>query len=144
MTTKTKTSYKRKRLASAAATLCCACLCRRAAAGYIDTDTPNTARSVDSITNGRRYDLVMSDEFEKEGRNFADGQDPKWTAINKNDYTNAALHYYSKDLVTTSGGKLNITTVNEDVTFRYWEDKKKGWSKMSKTYKSGMLQVSTA
>jgi beta-glucan synthesis-associated protein KRE6 len=86
----------------------------------------------------------MSDEFEKEGRNFADGQDPKWTAINKNDYTNAALHYYSKDLVTTSGGKLNITTVNEDVTFRYWEDKKKGWSKMSKTYKSGMLQVSTA
>ena len=28
---------------------------------------------------------VFSDEFETEGRSFEDGEDPKWTAINKND-----------------------------------------------------------
>jgi hypothetical protein len=28
---------------------------------------------------------VFSDEFEQEGRTFHDGNDPRWTAINKND-----------------------------------------------------------
>lgn len=40
---------------------------------------------------------VFSDEFETEGRSFADGQDPRWTAIDKNDYTNNALHYYKHE-----------------------------------------------
>ena len=44
--------------------------------------------------NGKTYDLVMSDEFNIPGRSFADGNDPRWTAMNKNDYTNAALQYY--------------------------------------------------
>ena len=83
----------------------------------------------------------MSDEFEQDGRSFADGQDDKWTALHKNDYTNAALQFYTRELVTTSAGMLNITTVNEDVTFPYWEQAVKGYRKMTKTYKSGMLQV---
>ena len=28
---------------------------------------------------------VFSDEFEQEGRTFHDGNDPRWTALNKND-----------------------------------------------------------
>jgi hypothetical protein len=28
---------------------------------------------------------VFSDEFETDGRTFKDGEDPRWTAINKND-----------------------------------------------------------
>jgi hypothetical protein len=32
-----------------------------------------------------RFSQVFSDEFEQDGRNFADGNDPRWTAINKND-----------------------------------------------------------
>ena len=28
---------------------------------------------------------VFSDEFDAEGRTFHDGNDPRWTAINKND-----------------------------------------------------------
>jgi hypothetical protein len=30
---------------------------------------------------------VFSDEFEKDGRSFKNGNDPRWTAINKNDCT---------------------------------------------------------
>ena len=43
---------------------------------------------------GKVYDIVFSDEFEVGGRSFKDGADPRWTAMNKNDYTNAALQYY--------------------------------------------------
>jgi hypothetical protein len=32
-----------------------------------------------SYTDGKTYDLVMSDEFNREGRSFKDGDDPMWT-----------------------------------------------------------------
>jgi len=51
------------------------------------------------------------------------GSDPKWTAIHKDDYTNFALHYYNSSLVNTNDGYLNITTIVQDVTFKY-EDAK--------------------
>ncbi len=34
-----------------------------------------------SVVTGDEYMLVMSDEFEEDGRSFADGEDPKWTAF---------------------------------------------------------------
>ena len=30
---------------------------------------------------------VFSDEFNQDGRSFSDGEDPRWTAIEKNDCT---------------------------------------------------------
>ena len=41
-----------------------------------------------------KHTLVMSDEFETPHRSFKDGEDPRWTAVHKNDYTNKALQYY--------------------------------------------------
>ena len=67
--------------------------------------------------NGRVYDLVFSDEFNVAGRSLHDGNDPRWTAMNKDDYTNAALQYYNNELVSTSNGYLNITTIRKDITF---------------------------
>ena len=67
--------------------------------------------------NGRVYDLVFSDEFNVAGRSLNDGNDPRWTAMNKDDYTNAALQYYNNELVSTSNGYLNITTIRKDITF---------------------------
>jgi Beta-glucan synthesis-associated protein SKN1/KRE6/Sbg1 len=32
-----------------------------------------------SYTDGKIYDLIMSDEFNREGRSFKDGDDPTWT-----------------------------------------------------------------
>ena len=50
---------------------------------------------------------VFSDEFSTPHRTFADGEDPVWTALDKNDYTNAALHYYESGSVSTEGGKVS-------------------------------------
>lgn len=69
----------------------------RARAGWVDPDTPSNAMGKEFY--GRQYELVFSDEFDREGRTFEDGSDPRWTALNKNDYTNAALQYYSEKLV---------------------------------------------
>lgn len=35
----------------------------------------------------------------REKRTFGDGHDPRWTAMHKNDYTNQALQFYSRDMV---------------------------------------------
>eukprot|EP00611_Tribonema_gayanum_P004072 TRINITY_DN1328_c0_g1_i2.p1 TRINITY_DN1328_c0_g1~~TRINITY_DN1328_c0_g1_i2.p1 ORF type:complete len:257 (+),score=65.95 TRINITY_DN1328_c0_g1_i2:141-911(+) len=115
------------------------CRLRLAAAGWIDPDTPDSAYSTASLTTGDEYLLVMSDEFEKDGRAFEDGMDPRWGALHKNDYTNAALQFYAKDAVTTTDGFLKVTTTNEDVTFKYWDDDSRGYKHMTKNYKSGMV-----
>ena len=48
-------------------------------ASWIDPDTPLDRRTVESYSDGKTYDLVMSDEFERPGRSFRDGHDPMWT-----------------------------------------------------------------
>ena len=66
----------------------------------------------------RTYNLVFSDEFNAPHRTFEDGSDPRWTALDKNDYTNDAQHYYSpRNAKTDSHRNLVITTesANTDV-----------------------------
>jgi len=73
------------------------------------TPTPYPTHSPDYIPPV--YSLVFSDEFNTPGRTFNDGDDPAWTAIDKNDYTNDALHYYSPEMASTSSdGYLVIKT----------------------------------
>ena len=56
-------------------------------ATWVDPDTPFTAHKTKSLYEGdtRNYALVFSDEFEQDGRTFTDGNDPRWTALRKND-----------------------------------------------------------
>lgn len=93
-------------------------------AGWIDRDTPSNVRTIYSYydvekiessvkkhhkenntkwefhlnkakeNKKRRFQLVFSDEFNTVGRSFSNGQDSRWTSLEKNDYTNDALHYY--------------------------------------------------
>jgi beta-glucanase (GH16 family) len=86
------------------------------------------------------YTLVMSDEFNVPGRSFADGSDPIWTAMDKNDYTNNALHYYSPSHAATTGGNLDIKTTAEKTTVVGFDDDKGESMKVSKNFKSAMLQ----
>lgn len=87
------------------------------------------------------YDVqVFSDEFEQEGRTFNDGEDPRWTALDKNDYTNDALHYYSSDNAYTTGGILNITTENKIASFKALNETTREYFAQKKYYKSAMLQ----
>ena len=60
---------------------------RRCGASWVDPDTPKEAHATEAYTHGddREYELVFSDEFEVAGRSLADGDDPRWTALDKND-----------------------------------------------------------
>ena len=56
-------------------------------ASWVDPDTPIKSRITESLLrdDSRQFKLVFSDEFEQDGRNFHDGNDPRWTALHKND-----------------------------------------------------------
>ena len=47
--------------------------------GWVDPDTKDEHKKMTSYTDGKSYDLIMSDEFNREGRSFKDGDDPMWT-----------------------------------------------------------------
>ncbi len=103
----------------------------------VPTFSPTALLDVDTENE---YDLIMSDEFNVEGRSFADGHDPKWTALDKNDYTNGALQYYSPDNVKTKNGDLIIETLAEKTTFVGFNDTLGKDTITTKNFKSAMLQ----
>jgi len=107
----------------------------------------------------RVFELVFSDEFNTVGRNFSNGQDSRWTSLDKDDYTNAALHYYDSEFVTTTranhsahsysgerlgvgeNGFLNITTARKEKVFSLKsKSNKNAKGSVTKHYGSGMLQ----
>ena len=79
----------------------------------VDPDTPFDARRTLGLGDGLEYRLVMSDEFEREGRRFdEESGDPRWTAVRRRDETNEGLAYMTPEAVTTRRGALEITTTN--------------------------------
>lgn len=99
----------------------------------LPTKTPTNTHNV--------YDLVFSDEFNVPGRTFQDGADPRWTALDKNDYTNDALHYYSPENVyTNNDGHLVIETTTEDTEIVGYDDVQRIKTHVTKHFKSGMMQ----
>lgn len=89
----------------------------------------------------RRYDLVFSDEFNTPHRTFHDGSDPRWTALDKNDYTNDAQHYYSPDnAYTDNNGHLIIKSEAADTTIVGFNDVQFKNERITKHFKSAMLQ----
>lgn len=129
-------------------------------ASWIDPDTPDEAQTARSYSwkstsspesekqsptkqaTDSTYELVFSEEFNVPGRTFGDGSDPRWTALEKNDYTNDALHYYSAaNAATNEDGELVITTeaVDTDILGQNDEDPKKKLHE-KKHFRSAMLQ----
>jgi beta-glucanase (GH16 family) len=112
---------------------------------WIDPDTPQSKLKLKSFTDGEYYELVMSDEFNKDGRQFKDGYDPTWTAIDKSDDDQTSsgrksLHFYNHTQAVTADGKLVIETTTEDTKWKGWNPYKKKYEQMSRHFKSGMLQ----
>ncbi|CAH0476010.1 unnamed protein product [Peronospora belbahrii] len=68
---------------------------------WVDPDTPKD-RYVYTTSRGRKWDLVMSDEFNVEGRNFEPGEDHLWTSVEKPDGVNGALEIYSHNMTSTA------------------------------------------
>jgi hypothetical protein len=88
------------------------------------------------------YELVFSDEFNTPDRTFEDGTDPRWTAIDKNDYTNDALHYYAEENAKTDAdGNLVIKTVAKDTAVVGFDDVKGKATRVTKHFRSAMLQT---
>lgn len=86
------------------------------------------------------YDLVFSDEFNTPSRTFEDGSDPRWTALDKNDYTNDAYHYYTPNNIETRNGSLVITSEAADTEIIGFDDVKLKNVRDTKHFRSGMLQ----
>jgi beta-glucan synthesis-associated protein KRE6 len=102
------------------------------------TAPPSTYPTYDP---SRVYELVFSDEFNVPNREFYDGADPRWTAMDKNDYTNDALHYYSPNNVRTNEhGELVITSQAADTDVVGFDDVNLKRTHVRKHFTSAMLQ----
>lgn len=114
-------------------------------AGWVDPDTPVDKRKLISYSDGIEYDLIMSDEFERTGRTFKDGNDPMWTGIDRADDDQTAqgkksLQFYNASQISIKDGNLVITTTTEDTSWKGWNPYKKKYETMKRHFKSGMLQ----
>ncbi|KAF0698902.1 Aste57867_10502 [Aphanomyces stellatus] len=122
---------------------------------WVDVDTSAAART--KVTSrGETWELVMSDEFELDGRSFKAGNDHLWTALDIPDGVNAALEYYNVSNVYTKGGKLinkveegpvNVTYFNqwldapkmENATLHYTAGMMQSWNKFC--FQGGLIEV---
>lgn len=64
----------------------------------------------------------------------------QWTALDRNDYTNYALHHYSASSVSTTNGTLDIVTDYSVREFPVPVSSEHPDGKVKKVYRSGMLQ----
>ena len=66
---------------------------RASSHSLVDTSTPKAKHVIKRLADGKNLKLVMSDEFEKDGRDFSKGSDPLFEALEKPDNTNEAMQY---------------------------------------------------
>ncbi|KAE8972560.1 hypothetical protein PR001_g26572 [Phytophthora rubi] len=127
---------------------------------WVDPDTPED-KYVYTSSRGRRWDLVMSDEFNVADRSFRAGDDHMWTSLEKPDGVNGALELYSHNMTSTKCDddgtcyffiktidELNVIHVYnmythppsfQDVYFYYRGAMVQSWNKFC--YQGGMLEV---
>jgi len=112
--------------------------------GWVDPATEEQYHRIKAYSTGETLELVMSDEFEKEGRSFRDGSDPMWTALDKSDDDQTSqgkksLQYYSSNMATTKNGKLVIKTTDEDTSWHEFNPYKRKLETMTRHFKSAMV-----
>ena len=108
----------------------------------VDPDTPSEAQYTLRSGTSQLYRLVMSDEFEVDGRRFGESErDPRWTAVSRHDPTNGNMAYMTPAMATTRGGALEIRTTNTG--FRasmYASASVQSWDKVC--VQGGIIEVS--
>ncbi|KAF9920898.1 hypothetical protein FBU30_009133 [Linnemannia zychae] len=125
----------------------------------IDPDTPLEKRTT-VAKNGQLWDLVFSDEFNRDGRGFGPGQDPHWEAMKlAPSATMGTLEHYSPDQVTTKDGQLEITIQrtplrspdeglhkrsdgSNSTAWKYTSGMLQSWNKMC--FQGGILEVAVS
>lgn len=92
----------------------------------IDPDTPQSALHHTSF-EGETWDLVFSDEFNKDGRTFFEGDDPFFTAMDIHYWPTNDFEWYDPSVPTTRDGHLVLTLTQEPIN--------------GLMFKSGMIQT---
>ena len=111
--------------------------------GWVDPDSPDHVKHIHSFSHPHEdYTLVMSDEFNRDNREFGDGADPMWTAVDKadDDQTSSgkkSLQFYNSTMITTKDGNLVIKTTTDDTKWKGWNPYEKKYEMMSRHFKSG-------
>ncbi|KUF78068.1 Beta-glucan synthesis-associated protein SKN1 [Phytophthora nicotianae] len=127
---------------------------------WVDPATPSDRHTYTS-SRGRKWDLVMSDEFNVVNRSFRPGDDHIWTSLEKPDGVNGALELYSHNMTSTrcdddgtcyfyikSVDEVNVIHVYNmythppgftHVNFFYRSAMVQSWNKFC--YQGGMLEV---
>ncbi|KAJ7700832.1 glycoside hydrolase family 16 protein [Mycena rosella] len=106
----------------------------------IDADTPSSAHTYTG-TDGKKYNLVFSDEFNVDGRSFYPGDDPYWEAVDLHYWPTGDLEWYDPGAATTKGGKLVITMSevnNHNLNFQ--SAMLQSWNKLCFT--TGYIEIS--
>lgn len=127
---------------------------------WVDPDTPKDKYHY-TTSRGRKWELVMSDEFTTPNRSFRPGDDHLWTSIEKPDGVNGALQVYSHNMTSTKCDKdgvcymyieirddqTNLSVFNQfkhppgyqDVTFHYRAAMIQSWNKFC--FQGGLFEV---
>ncbi|GAA5832111.1 hypothetical protein JCM3766R1_003725 [Sporobolomyces carnicolor] len=80
--------------------------------GLIDPDTPQDALTRTGF-DGKEYQLVFSDEFNVDGRQFYAGMDPYWEAVDLHYWQTGDVEWYDPENVYTEDGALVIELTKE-------------------------------
>ena len=109
----------------------------------IDPDTPTSVKQITRRQDGKKLDLVMSDEFNTDGRGFAPGEDDVFEAINQPDNVNQAMEFYnsSTEYVTTKDGNLILYTRAVKTSWIGWCPEAGFPIVYTKNYTSAMIQT---
>lgn len=75
----------------------------------IDDDTPSSAHSYTG-TDGKKYNLVFSDEFNVDGRTFYPGDDPYWEAVDLHYWPTGDLEWYDPGVSSFSEFFIRLPT----------------------------------
>ncbi|KAF8322566.1 glycoside hydrolase family 16 protein [Clavulina sp. PMI_390] len=107
----------------------------------IDPDTPKEVYTRTGF-DGKEYELVFSDEFNKDGRSFFPGDDPFWEGVNLWYGSTQDLEYYEPGQITTRDGHLVIVLeMEETYGLPFKSGMLQSWNKFCFT--TGYIEVST-
>lgn len=108
----------------------------------IDPDTPKSAYTKNDY-HGNEWKLVFSDEFNKPGRTFYDGDDPFMQAMDIWYGVTIDLEWYDPDAVTTTDGYLDIRfDAFQNHNLNYRSGMVQTWNKLC--MKGGRLEASVS
>ncbi|KAF2196204.1 beta-glucan synthesis-associated protein SKN1 [Delitschia confertaspora ATCC 74209] len=108
--------------------------------GLIDPDTPKSAMTR-KAHDGSTQKLVFSDEFNKDGRTFYDGDDPYFQAVDIWYGATQDLEWYDPDAITTKDGVLTIRfDAFQNHNLNYRSGMLQSWNKLC--FKGGHMEAS--